>query len=34
MTEFAASDRAAEAVKRNVELWKAQLQQPVSAVHP
>lgn len=33
MTEFAASGRAAEAIKRNVELWKAQLQQPASAVH-
>lgn len=34
MTEFAASGRAAEAIKRNVELWKTQLQQPVSAAHP
>ncbi|WP_268800711.1 substrate-binding periplasmic protein [Pseudomonas huanghezhanensis] len=33
MTELAASGRSAEAITRNVELWKAQLQQPVSATH-
>jgi polar amino acid transport system substrate-binding protein len=33
MTELAASGRSAEAIQRNVELWKAQLQQPVSATH-
>lgn len=32
MTELAASGRSAEAIKRNVELWKTQLQQPASAV--
>jgi ABC-type amino acid transport substrate-binding protein len=31
MTELAASGRSAEAIKRNVDLWKAQLQQPSSA---
>jgi len=30
MTELAASDHAAEAIKRNVELWKSQLLQPAS----
>ena len=33
MTELAASGRSAEAIQRNVELWKAQLQQPASATH-
>lgn len=34
MTELAASGRAAEAISRNLELWKAQLQQPTSVTHP
>jgi ABC-type amino acid transport substrate-binding protein len=33
MTELAASGRAAEAIRRNVELWKAQLQQPASTTN-
>ncbi|WP_296256942.1 MULTISPECIES: substrate-binding periplasmic protein [unclassified Pseudomonas] len=33
MTELAASDRSSEAITRNLELWKAQLQQPVSAAN-
>jgi polar amino acid transport system substrate-binding protein len=33
MTELAASGRSGEAVNRNLELWKAQLQQPTSATH-
>lgn len=33
MTELAASGRSNEAVTRNLELWKAQLQQPTSATH-
>lgn len=33
MTELAASGRSGEAVTRNLELWKAQLQQPTSAVN-
>jgi polar amino acid transport system substrate-binding protein len=33
MTELAASGRSSEAVTRNLELWKAQLQQPSSATH-
>lgn len=32
MTELAASGRSSEAIARNLELWKAQLQQPASAV--
>ena len=31
MTELAASGRSSEAITRNLELWKAQLQQPSSA---
>jgi polar amino acid transport system substrate-binding protein len=33
MTELAASGRSVEAVTRNLDLWKAQLQQPPSATH-
>jgi ABC-type amino acid transport substrate-binding protein len=33
MTELAASGRSAEAIRRNVELWKAQLQQSASTTH-
>ncbi|HEY0287388.1 MAG TPA: transporter substrate-binding domain-containing protein [Pseudomonas sp.] len=33
MTELATSNRADEAIKRNVELWKAQLQQPANAAN-
>lgn len=33
MTELSASGRSSEAVTRNLELWKAQLQQPTSATH-
>src|ERR1700712_1933672 len=33
MTELAASSRSSAAVTRNLELWKAQLQQPTSATH-
>lgn len=33
MTELAASGRSSEAVARNLELWKAQLQQPASTPH-
>lgn len=31
MTELAASGRSADAISRNLEVWKAQLQQPASA---
>jgi ABC-type amino acid transport substrate-binding protein len=33
MTELAASGRSSEAVTRNLELWKAQLQQPASTTN-
>lgn len=33
MTELSTSGRSSEAVTRNLELWKAQLQQPTSATH-
>lgn len=33
MTELAASGRSSEAVARNLELWKAQLQQPASTTN-
>ena len=33
MTELAASGRASEAIMRNVDVWKAQLQQPISTSH-
>ncbi len=33
MTELAASGRSGEAIRHNLELWKAQLQQPTSATN-
>ncbi|MFJ3483729.1 substrate-binding periplasmic protein [Pseudomonas sp. NPDC090202] len=33
MTELSASGRSGEAIKRNLELWKAQLQQPTSTTN-